>query len=134
MQSIASVAKPRTLSDVLRYEVHPNFTREQEMFAGHGGSEEEALEVEIGMVVGKLTTGGKIVQHAPGASDGSQNAYGIALQKFKTEAEDVPGLVLVRGPAIVVVSTVIWAEGISDNNKNTAIAALAAKGIIIRAD
>jgi hypothetical protein len=132
MQSF-TVNAPRTITDVLRYEVHPNYTREQESFAGHGGSEENEAH-DIGTVLGKITEGGAVVPLNTAANDGSQTAYGVLLQKVVTAADAVPCLVLERGPAEVVLSGLIWPDAISDNNKATALTSLLAKGIKARAD
>jgi len=132
MQSF-SVNKPRTITDVLRYEVDPNYTREQESFPGHGGSEEDEAH-DIGTVVAKLDATGEVVPLNPGQSDGSQTAYGVLLSKLVTASAAQPCLVLERGPAVVVAETLIWPDGISDGNKETALTALLAKGIKARSD
>ncbi|ONG56974.1 hypothetical protein BKE38_05105 [Pseudoroseomonas deserti] len=84
-----------------------------------------------GTVLGRVTTGGKVVPHAPGASDGSQNAMGILFDDADATTEDRRVVVLARdfeadGKALT------WANGITNPQKNTAIAALAALGIVVR--
>jgi hypothetical protein len=123
------VNAPKLQTSVLAYEVHPDFTREQATLLAGDATERVA---EIGLVVGKISASGKIVQHAPGASDGSQNAYGIVIAKAVAPyGEDAQVLLLERGPALVKAPGLIWADGISDGNKATAVAALLAKGIRI---
>jgi len=84
-----------------------------------------------GAVLGRVTTGGKLTAHTPGATDGSQNAMGILFDDADATAEDKRVVVLARdfeadGRALT------WASGITNTQKNTAIAALAALGIVVR--
>jgi hypothetical protein len=84
-----------------------------------------------GTVLGRITTGGKLTQLAPGASDGSQNAMGILFEDTDATAEDKRVVVLARDfEADGQVLT--WPAGITANQKTSAIAALLALGIVVR--
>lgn len=84
-----------------------------------------------GTVLGRVTSGGKLVPHAPGASDGSQNAVAILFDDAPASAEDRRVVVLARDfEADGQVLT--WAASITNPQKNTAITALAALGIVVR--
>ncbi|MBX6427142.1 MAG: head decoration protein, partial [Variibacter sp.] len=76
---------------------------------------------------------GKIVAFDADATDGSEEPYGIAIAPAAAQ-DGVDGavLMLVRGPAIVYGPELVWPAGISDAGKATAIAQLAAKGIVVR--
>lgn len=50
-----------------------------------------------GAVLGKITSGGKLVLSLSGASDGSQVPYGILVDDVNASAGDKPCLVYVRG-------------------------------------
>jgi hypothetical protein len=84
-----------------------------------------------GTVLGRVTTGGKLTQLAPGASDGSQNAMGILYEDTNATAEDKRVVVIARDfEADGQVLT--WPVGITAPQKTAAIAALAALGIVVR--
>jgi len=60
--------------------------------------------LRAGLVMGKITASGKMAHYAPGASDGTETAYGILLSDVDTKdgdpgatAADMPGLLLIAG-------------------------------------
>ncbi|MCK8787644.1 head decoration protein [Roseomonas sp. NAR14] len=85
-----------------------------------------------GTVLGKITGSGKYTILAPAASDGSQNAaaiyfgYGDALSNG-----DLRATLHVRDMSANALQ-LTWPSGITDNQKATATASLAAAGIILR--
>lgn len=75
---------------------------------------------------------GKVVQLAPSATDGTEDAYGIiGATVTAPDGTDKKSFAIVRD-AVVSEDGLVWPGGISAADKATAIAALAAKGIIIR--
>ena len=110
----------------LVWEVLRDYTRATVTIASGAG------KLEPGTVLGKITTGGKYTTLAPAASNGSQNAAGILWGQADATDADAPAVVLVRGPAIVNRYEIIWPEGITEAQTNTAIAALTALGILQR--
>jgi hypothetical protein len=110
----------------LIWEVLRDYTRETITLASGAG------KLAPGTVLGKITTGGKYTVLAPGASNGSQNAAGILWGHADATDAYAPGVVLVRGPAILNRHEIIWPEGITEGQTNTALAALATLGIIQR--
>lgn len=88
--------------------------------------------LEPGTVLGKITTGGKYTVLAPAATNGSQNAAGILWAGVDASAADAPGVVLLRGPAIVNRHEIVWPEGATEAQITAATTALAALGIILR--
>ncbi|MBW7057648.1 head decoration protein [Paracoccus bogoriensis] len=110
----------------LVWEVLRDYTRETVTLASGAG------KLAPGTVLGKITTGGKYTRLTPGASNGSQNAAGILWGTADATDEDAPGVVLVRGPALVNRHEILWPDGITEPQTATAIAALAALGILLR--
>ncbi len=88
-------------------------------------------DLQAGTVVGKLTSGGQYKAITPGTSDGAQNAAGVLFKGTRTASATEEGTIIARD-AEVNGAHLVWPNGISDGNKNTAIAALAALGIIVR--
>ena len=110
----------------LVWEVLRDYTRETVTIASGAG------KLEPGTVLGKITTGGKYTGLAPAATNGSQNAAGILWAGVDASAADAPGVVVLRGPAIVNRHEIVWPEGATDAQITAATTALAALGIILR--
>ncbi|HEY1630804.1 MAG TPA: head decoration protein [Rhizomicrobium sp.] len=74
----------------------------------------------------------KYVGHDATATDGSQNACALLYGPAFAATADVQATAHVRGPVEYNASEVTWKTGISDNDKNAGIAALAALGLVGR--
>lgn len=90
-----------------------------------------AADLPPATVVGRVTATGKVVRLAPAASDGSQNAYGVLLYPAAAATADDRVPAIVRD-AEVNGSMLAWPAGITTNQRNAAIAALEARGVIVR--
>lgn len=110
----------------LVWEVLRDYTRETVTIASGAG------KLEPGTVLGKITTGGKFTKLTPAATNGSQNAAGILWAGVDASAADSPGVVVLRGPALVNRHEIIWPEGATEAQITAATTALAALGIILR--
>ena len=110
----------------LVWEVLRDYTRETVTIVSGAG------KLEPGTVLGKITTGGKFTKLTPAATNGSQNAAGILWAGVDASAADSPGVVLLRGPALVNRHEIIWPEGASEAQITAATTALGALGIILR--
>ena len=110
----------------LVWEVLRDYTRETVTIASGAG------KLEPGTVLGKITTGGKFNKLTPAATNGSQNAAGILWAGVDASAADSPGVVVLRGPALVNRHEIIWPEGASEAQITAATTALGALGIILR--
>ena len=110
----------------LVWETSRDYTRETVTIASGAG------KLEPGTVLGKITTGGKYTTLAPAATNGSQNAAGILWAAVDASAADAPGIVLLRGPAIVNRHEIIWPDGANEAQITAATTALATIGIILR--
>lgn len=76
----------------------------------------------------------KVAEWDPGASDGTERIWGLALNEVTApDGEDAEGqLVLRRGPAILFAGQIRWPDGIAAENKEEAILSLEARGILVR--
>ena len=110
----------------LVWEVLRDYTRDTVTLVSGAG------KLAPGTVLGRITTGGKYTILTPGASNGSQNAAGILWGPVDATDADAPGVVILRGPAIVNRHEIIWPEGATEAQITTATTALAALGIILR--
>jgi hypothetical protein len=110
----------------LLWEVLRDYTRDTVTVASGAG------KLEPGTVLGKFTSGGKFTTLAPAATNGSQTAAGILWAGVDASASDVPGVVLLRGPAIVNRHEIVWPEGATEAQITAATTALAALGLILR--
>ncbi len=110
----------------LVWEVLRDYTRDTITVASGAGT------LAPGTVLGKITTGGKFTALAPAATNGSQTAAGILWAGVDASAADTPGVVLLRGPAIVNRHEIVWPEGATEVQITAATTALAALGLILR--
>jgi hypothetical protein len=91
-----------------------------------------AGDLDRGTVLGKVTATGAWVQLDPNAADGSQNAAGILVDDTDASAAEEKCMVYVHGEFFD--DGLTWPDGISDADKATAVAALAALGIHVQGD
>jgi len=84
-----------------------------------------------GTVLGRVTATGKYVQHAPGASNGSEHAVAVLYAATDATAGDAKAVVIIRD-AEVADNALTWATGITGPQKNTALARLAENHVIVR--
>jgi hypothetical protein len=110
----------------LVWEVLRDYTRETVTIASGAG------RLEPGTVLGKITTGRKFTRLAPAATNGSQNAACILWAGVDASAADAPGVVVLRGPALVNKHELVWPEGAPEAQTIAATTALASLGIILR--
>lgn len=71
---------------------------------------------------------GKVVELAPAGTDGSQVAAGILIDNYDASEGDVEAVMIARD-AQIVASGLAWPDGITVDQKNQALADLAALGI-----
>lgn len=121
MQSISF----KTDTDVVKDEGKNRFSRDTDTLASGSGI------VLIGTVLGKVTASGKFKPLAPAATDGTQIAASIILQNADATGADVI-IVNLKRRAQVVLQALVWPPGITAEQQTTALAALAALGIITR--
>lgn len=124
-------SEQKRLTDWLKGEVQDptDFSREEiTILSGQG-------VLTTGMILGKLTSGGKYVRIDIGASDGagSNVAAGILLtDSVDATSADAKAVAIVRD-AVVSDNGIIWDAGVtSAPDKATAVGQLATLGIIVR--
>ena len=120
------LTQPPTLGDVLKYEINPNFNRETvTLLAG--------TNYPVGAVLGRITASGKLKLSTATGTDGAQNAAAILLYPVDAAAADATGIVVMRGPAIISKSALVFDASVDDAAKTAAKhAQLTALGIIPR--
>jgi hypothetical protein len=115
-----------SMGDVLKYEVNPNYTREEITLL-------QGMPYPIGSVLGQITASGKYKLATATGSDGAQIASAVLLYAVDATLADAIGIVVVRGPSIVSRAALAYDGSVDDGTKITAkIAQLAAVGIIAR--
>jgi hypothetical protein len=123
---MTTLSEPKHAGGFLVWEVLRDYTRETVTIVSGAG------KLAPGTVLGRITTGGKYTVLTPGASNGSQNAAGILWAGVDATDADAPGVVILRGPAIVNRHEIVWPEGATEAQITAATTALAALGIILR--
>ena len=88
--------------------------------------------LQPGTVLGQITVGGKYAAHDPNATDGTETAVAVLWGKADASAGDVPGVALVRGPAIVNRHDLVFAGTPTEGEIAAAHTALLAEGILVR--
>lgn len=87
--------------------------------------------VEVGQVLGKITSGGKYAHYDNSASDGTQTAAAISLNYVDASDADTLAAVFVRD-CEVIRDELKFPSGTSDNDEAAAYADLALQHVIVR--
>lgn len=121
---VRKITAPKIYSDVVLWEEELAYSREAP------GPVKATTVTDIGTPLAE-DEDGKIV---PLPSDGSLACWGVSLSIRAASAADTSGdLLAIRRTAILKDSGIVWPAGITDAHKAVAVAALDARGIIIRA-
>ena len=109
--------------DLILFEEDKDFSREVVTIAA-------GVDLTVGSVLGKVTANGKYSHSAPAAVDGSETPVAVLIEDAAAAAADAQAVVLVRH-ARVRRSALVF-EGTIDTvgERNTAVDALHAIGII----
>lgn len=120
------LTQPPSMGDVLKYEVNPNYTREDiTLLAG--------LPYPAGSVLGRITASGKYTLSSAAGADGAETAIAVLLYPVDATLADATGIILARGPAIVSRAGLTYDGSVDDAAKITAkLGELAALGIVAR--
>lgn len=114
---------PKVQHDWLKHETDPVLGRRAGTIKSGAGA------IASGQVLGKVTATGKYAVLAPAANDGTEAAAAIAVSQVDATAADMETAVIVRD-AQVVSNQLTWPAGITTNQKNAALAQLAALNIV----
>lgn len=121
-----AINEPLNLGDLLKYEEDClNYSREQVSVAS-------GQNLELGAVVGRVTATGKLKRFDPVAIDGTEDVAGILLGAIDATLIQRDDALLLARHAIVASHAVVWPAGITAEQKAAAIAALEARGLLIR--
>ena len=92
-----------------------------------------AAKLEPGTVLGKITATGKYLPLNPGAADGTEVAAAFSNHRVEVmdPAEDIRTSIMVRDIEANG-NKIFWPAGITDAQKKSAEAQLAAQGMIVR--
>lgn len=113
------------LSDVVKYEAEPSYCRDEDTLASGSGI------VQLGTVLGKVTSTGKFKPLAPAASDGTEKAAAVILQRSDATTTDQT-VVNLKRHALVVRQHLKWPAGINAAQQAAALDQLEAAGIVAR--
>ena len=91
-----------------------------------------AGKLEPGAILGKVTASGKLVPHAPAASDGSQTAVAILYSAVDATSADAAAVITARDSEVKKDELVYNAATDTQPEKDAVHASLAANGIIVR--
>ncbi len=113
------------LGDLLKYEAPNLYSRDRVTVAA-------GQNLPLGAVIGVVTATGKVKQIDPSATDGTQVAAGVLMQRCDAAlAERDDGLMVARH-AIVSDHALQWPTGITAAEKASAVAQLKALGVLVR--
>jgi hypothetical protein len=87
--------------------------------------------LEAGTVLGKVTASGKYRDLDPVLSNGAEIAAAILYDAADASGGDVTAVAIIR-LAEINAAEIVWPDGITDNQKQTAIGQLAGANIIAR--
>lgn len=120
------LTQPPSMGDVLKYEVNPNYTREDiALLAG--------MPYPAGSVLGRITASGKYTYASAAGADGAETAIAVLIYPVDATLADATGVVLARGPAIVSRAALFYDGSVDDAAKiSTKLGELAALGIVTR--
>jgi hypothetical protein len=121
-----ALREPLNLGDLLKYEEETLRYSRDPVTVAAGES------LELGAVVGRVTANTKIKRFDPAAADGTETPVGILLGEVDASLTDVPDGIILARHGIVASGAVVWPEGLTVPQQAAAIAALEAKGILIR--
>ena len=120
-----SVAQPKNLGDLLKYEAPNLYSRDPDTVAA-------AQNLPLGTVVGRETATAKLKALDPSAADGSETAVGVLGNDVDATLIDREDAHLIARHAIVARGALVWPPGVTAEQKATAVAQLTALGVLVR--
>ena len=120
-----AITEGLNLGDLLKYEAPNLFSRDQVTVAS-------GQALPLGAVVGIVTTTGKVKQIDPSATDGSQYAAGVLMQRCDAALIDREDGLMVSRHAIVADHALTWPAAITVAEKQAAVLQLKSLGVLIR--
>ena len=106
--------------EVVKWEAHPTYTRTEATAA-------DGADLKIGTVLAE--TGGKVDAFDPTANNGLETVTGILLTDLPPGKTERAVMMLTDGPALVGDTLLIFRDGVTQEQQDAAVQALAAKEI-----
>jgi Bacteriophage lambda head decoration protein D len=126
MATTTFFAGPKTQDDLIVHLSNPVFNNEMASVAA-------ATAIQIGTVLGQITASKLLVPWAPAAANGSEIVCGVSLEFVPaTAAAPTPIAYVESGEAILKITGLEFAVGVTTPQRLAAIAALKAKFIKVR--
>lgn len=123
---MSALNEPLNLGDLLKYEEDClNYSRDVVTVAA-------GQRLELGAVVGRVSATSKIKRYEPDATDGTESPVGILLGDVDASLIERDNALLLARHAIVASHAVVWPASATPEQKVAAVAALEARGILIR--
>lgn len=119
-----TLVEPMNLGDLLKYEAPNLYSRDPAKVAA-------GQNLVLGSVVGRETATAKLKALDPAATDGTELPAGVLIVDADATAADIDAVVVARH-AIVARHALVWPAGITPAQQSAAIAALEARGILVR--
>ena len=119
-----TLVEPMNLGDLLKYEAPNLYSRDPATVAA-------GQNLALGSVVGRETATNKLKTLDPAATDGTELPAGVLIVDADATAADIDAVVVARH-AIVARHALVWPAGITPAQQSAAIAALEARGILVR--
>lgn len=116
----------KTETDVVKTEGPNRYSRDEAIIASGSGV------LQVGAVLGRVTASGKYKPVTPAASDGSQTAAAVLLQRADATSADFARAVILARHAEVVAQALVYPAGVNASQQATAIEQLKAAGIVAR--
>ena len=113
------------LGDLLKFEAPNLYSRDRVTVAA-------GQTLPLGAVAGVVTATGKVKQIDPSATDGSQYAAGVLMQKCDAHLADRDDGLMVARHAIVADHALQWPTGLTTAEQQAAVAQLKALGVLVR--
>lgn len=119
-----TLVEPMNLGDLLKYEAPNLYSRDPATVAA-------GQNLVLGSVVGRETATNKLKALDPAATDGTELPAGVLIVDADATAADLDAVSVARH-AIVARHALVWPAGITPAQQSAAIAALEARGILVR--
>ncbi len=119
-----TLVEPMNLGDLLKYEAPNLYSRDL-------GKVAAGQSLILGSVVGRETATNKLKALDPAATDGTELPAGVLIVDADATTADLDAVIVARH-AIVTRHALVWPAGLTPAQQSAAIAALEARGILVR--
>ena len=116
----------KTETDVVKTEGPNRYSRVEAIIVSGSGV------LQVGAVLGRVTASGKYKPVTPAASDGSERAVAVLLQRADATSADFGHAVILARHAEVVAQALVYPAGVNATQQAAAIEHLKAAGIVAR--